>query len=535
MFNLSLPMPKNEWIENFKALDAAWSPFEAALKAFPAMNDYPMIIDGKEVKSDQKATKKDPATGKALYTFQEATVDQAQSAIDSALKAKTAWAALSPLARIQKFRDLEAILVEWKYQTCAITAKECGYTANECSASWAEMIDFVRFNNRYYAELLSESLGDGSQTLETNTLHLRPLKGFTCAVTPFNFPIAIGFHLPLVMALTGNTVVWKPSSDAVLTSLVLMKAIQLAGFPPGVINMITGEGHAFLHHVLKHPQLTCLNFTGSFQTARILGNYLYSTEFQRPNFPRFIAETGGKDFLIADQQIDVVETAKMVIAGAFGRSGQKCSANSVVLLQNKITVPVEIELVKQLKSFKTLPTHLRESDMGPVIHERAFDRIVGYIERAKKDSSCQILAGGNHSKSEGYFISPTVIKVTNPNHELLKDEIFGPVVAIYSYENLEEAAKVIEQHHFRLTGSVLCQDETRLQEIVNRVKDLAGNLYLNRRTTGAMVNQQPFGGDGSSGTNAKAGGKWYLLNFLSLGTQTRQHTRSTTPGLLDLF
>lgn len=524
---LSMVKPTNEPIENIRDTEAAWQQFEAATREIPLGLEVPMIIGGQKVYASNKGKSLNPANKELVCTFQEADSNHAQQAIDAALAAKPAWAALSPATRLQKFRDLEVVLAKWKYQTCATAAVECGYTANETSASWAELMDFVRFNSWFYSELLAEQMGDGP--METNQLQLRPLKGFTCAVTPFNFPIAIGFNLPLVMALTGNTVIWKPSSDAVLTSYLLMLALEEAGFPPGVINFLTGEGPNCLPPILKHPELTAMNFTGSFNTARIFGNYLFNTDFPRQNFPRFIAETGGKDFLVADAEIDVVDTAQAIVQGAFGRSGQKCSANSVVLVNEKVWPVLKAELVKQAKAQNMTNPVERKADLGPVINKRAFDKIKAAIDKAKSDKSCSFLTGGNADDSKGFFIEPTLIEVGQDNHELLSVEIFGPVTAIRTYKTLEDAVRIIEQHPYRLTGAVISRNETFLETAVPVLSQLAGNFYVNRKTTGAVVNQQPFGGDGASGTNAKAGGRWYVLNFVSQGAITRRHTRSTTP------
>jgi 1-pyrroline-5-carboxylate dehydrogenase len=534
MARLSLHTPINEPIVNFANIPADWEQFQAAVSKFPKGSRIPMIIGGKKIHSEEVLTKVSPSTGESLYSFSQATNTHAQMAIDAALAAKPAWSALTPNQRIQKLRDVEFILEKWKFELCASASVECGYTAYETAVSWAELMDFVRFNNYFYEELLNEKMGDGIS--ETNSMILRPLKGFTCAVTPFNFPIAIGFNLPLVMALTGNTVVWKPSEDAVCTSYLLMLALEAAGFPSGVINFITGEGKPCLPTVLKHPELTCLNFTGSFATARAFGNYLYNTEFQRENFPRFIAETGGKDFLVADESIDVVDTALCIVQGAFGRSGQKCSANSVLLVHENIWPELKKQLIEKTKALKTKKPFEQDADMGPVINKRAFDRIKGYVNRAKADPACTVLIGneavnlqqiGVENSEHCTYIPPTIIEVNTKSHELLKEEVFGPVLSVKTYKTLSEAVEIIQQHPYRLTGSVVSRNEEFLSVAVPILSQLAGNFYVNRKTTGAMVNQQPFGGDGASGTNNKAGGKYYLLNFVSQGAITRRHARTT--------
>lgn len=526
MAKLSLKKPENEHIINPKDTDAEWKYFSDAVFQVPKNAEIPMIIGGEKVYSSTKLKNINPSTGEVIGSCQQADESHAEQAIQAALAAKKDWAALSPATRIQKFRDLEYILEKWKYQLCATSSLECGYNAVEAYGEWAELMDFVRFNNYYYTELMGEQLGE--QPFETNQLSLRPLKGFTCAVTPFNFPLAIGFHLPLVMALTGNTVVWKPSDDAPMVSYMLMLALEQAGFPAGVINMITGDGKHCLEKVLTHPELTALNFTGSFPTARAFGNYLFNTQYTRHNFPRYVAETGGKDFLVADKEIDVLDTARAVVHGAFGKSGQKCSANSVLLVDEKIWPELRKHMLEEASALTICSSIERRCDMGPVVSERQFDKIVGYIERAKKDEHCNIILGGNFDKSKGFYVSPTFIEVSQDKHPLLSEEIFGPVLAVRTYQTWQDAVSIIEQHQYRLTGSVISKNETFLKKVIPVLSQLAGNFYVNRKTTGAFVNMQPFGGDGASGTNAKAGGKWYLLNFVSQGVITRRHARTTT-------
>ena len=531
MHILSLNKPQNEPIRNIQSDDGLWSQYAAAVKKVPTNEVIPMVIGGHAVKSSQTLTNINPSTGKPMGTIYQAGADHAQAAVQAALKAKPGWASLSPAARIQKFRDLEAVLLKWRDENCAITGVECGFTANEIAASWAEMIDFVRFNSFYYSQILGEQLGDG--TMETNSYNMRSLKGFCCAVTPFNFPIAIGYNLPLVMALTGNTVVWKPSDDATLTSYILMLALDEAGFPPGVINMITGFGKECLPTVLQHPELACLNFTGSFATARALGNYLYGASYDRNNFPRFVAETGGKDFLVADRDIDIADTAACIAAGAFGRSGQKCSANSVVFAHADIWPQLKAALVEKTRSLKMTDATQRESDLGPVINARAYEKITAVIAKAKSDPSVTLLCGGDASNANGFYVSPTIFEVNANRHELFTYEIFGPVLAVKTYRTLDEVTDIMNTHNYRLTGSVISRDESFLEHAVPILSEYAGNLYVNRKTTGAVVDQQPFGGDGASGTNFKAGSRSYVMNFLSPGTITRRHTRTTTPSAFE--
>lgn len=526
-------VPKNEPFLNPKDHPDEWKKFEKGMKKIPKGIDIPMIINGERVYSKTKLDDLNPATGEVLATLQQSDESDAKRAIEAALAAKKSWAEISPNFRIQKFRDLEKVLLSWKYETCAVAMIENGYNAYETYVEWAELIDFIRFNNYYYASLLDEA--PGPSDTETNSIQLRPLKGFTCAVTPFNFPQAIGFNLPLVMALTGNTVVWKPSADTTLSAYILMLALEEAGFPKGVINMVTGHGRPCLKPILTHPELMALNFTGSFATAHAFGRYLYSEDYRRQNFPRFVAETGGKNFLLADEDIDVRDTAISILQAGFGRSGQKCSANSVVLVNEKIWPELKKVLVAEAKKLKlTNPTD-PDCDVGPVINEDQFDKITGFISRAMEDSQCDILVGGKFSKEKGFYVHPTLIEVHVDKHELLRDEIFGPVTAVRTFKTMDEAIELIEQHDYRLTGSVVSRNEAFLNQYVPILSQYAGNFYVNRKTTGAIVYQQPFGGDGASGTNGKAGSRWYLWNFISPGTVTRRHIRATTPELFSLM
>ncbi len=530
MMNLSIKKPQNQMPMGYGTDEAEWNAFQQAVARTPKGFDVPMAIGDQEIRSSGRLESIDPTTGEVFCTTQKATAEHTRMAVEAALRAKDAWASLPPENRITKFRDLEQILHDRRHEICATAAQECGYVPAECAGSWAEMMDFMRFNPWYYLQLLRSDLGDG--IAETNVMRLRALKGFTCAITPFNFPIAIGYNLPTVMALCGNTVVWKPSSDAPMTSWMLMRAIKDAGFPPGVFNMITGPGSETMPPVLQHPELLCVNFTGGFDTARTISHDLYNRETPRPHFPRFVAETGGKDFLVADADIDVWDTAANIIAGAFGRTGQKCSANSLLLADRRAWPDLRAAIREQMKSFHVGNPIERGTHMGPVINRSAFESITGFIKRAKADANVKTMLGGEFSSDKGYFIQPTFFEVEADRHELLNVEIFGPVVAVKVYDRIDEAVSVIRNNPHRLTGALCSNDETLLAKYVPVFGELAGNLYVNRKTTGAIVDQQPFGGDGSSGTNYKAGGIWYLLQFLSQGTVTRRHARTRRhPGV----
>ncbi len=530
MRRLSVVKPQNEPILDYRRDDGAWGQLQAAIAGLPRGFEVPMVIGGRSVYADQKIESVDPATGRVFCVAQKGTVEHAKAAVAAALEAKETWGRLPIEARVQKWRDLEWILLQRRHEIMAVACAECGFTPNELMGSWSEMMDFIRFNPYWLLQLAAESMGDGRH--ETNQMNLRPLKGFTAAITPFNFPVAIGYNLPTVMALCGNTVVWKPASDAPLTSWMLMKAIEDAGFPPGVINMITGSGSTIMSPVIDHPELTAVNFTGGVNTARSIASRLYCPELGRPHFPRFVAETGGKDFLVVDRDCEVWDVAGCIIHGAFGRSGQKCSANSLVLADQHVWPELRAAIVEQMKGFRVGSPLDRTTDMGPVINRGAYDSIVGYIERGRQHPEVHTLWGGDHSAKEGFWIQPTIFEVGLDEHELLQEEIFGPVTAVRVVEDAAHALGIIQNHPYRLTGAVWSRNELWLDRWVPVFSEYAGNFYINRKTSGAIVDQQPFGGDGLSGTNYKAGGAWYLLQFVSQGSVTRRHWRWLQDGTI---
>lgn len=278
--------------------------------------------------------------------------------------------------------------------------------------------------------------------------------------------------------------------------------------------------------VLTHPELTAMNFTGGFDTARMIANELFRQDVERHHFPRFVAETGGKDFMVVDQKADVWDVASCIIAGAFGRSGQKCSANSLVLPHKKIWPDLKAAIQEQMKTFKMSNPLERDADTGPVINRGAYDKITGFIKRGHEDSKVETFWGGEFSDSEGLYIQPTLFEVNTDEHELINVEIFGPVTAVRVCEDADHAVKIIDANTYRLTGGVWSSDESFLAKYVPILSEYAGNFYVNRKITAATVDQQPFGGDGASGTNYKAGGIWYLLQFLSQGSVTRRHARN---------
>ena len=393
---LSLKEPENEPMANYYD-DKAWERLQTKIKKYRTVTEVPLIINGQEVKTYKTFNSISPSDRSIVAKIHSARPEEIKQAIETSLNAKKEWASLDPTTRILLFRDLETILKERRDDIVAAAMVECGYTALEADGGYAEMMDFIRFNPWFYHEILQEKPNDGVG--ETNYYIHRPLKGFTTAITPFNFPLAIGYNLPTVMALTGNTVVWKPSSDAVLTSSLLMKAIKDAGFPDGVINMVPCPGSVFGKNALAHPELTAVNFTGSLDTAWKIENIVYGDKYGkiRPHFPRIVAETGGKDFMWVDESAApwLDDIVKQMISGAYGRTGQKCSATSRVYVPKGLLPNLLDTLASQLSSFVTGDPTKEKVGMGPVINQAAFNKIAGYIEEARSDKTyCEIAIGG---------------------------------------------------------------------------------------------------------------------------------------------
>jgi 1-pyrroline-5-carboxylate dehydrogenase len=530
---LSIKQPENQTFENYYGDNAKWESLINKIKQLQEKGpiEVPIIINGKEIKTNNTFNSINPSNLSTVAVGHKGSEVEMKAAIDAALKAKKDWAALKPETRILLMKDLEKILLQRHEDIVAAGMLECGYNAVEAEGGYAEMIDFMRFNPFFYHQLLQQQLKDSPG--ETNSIVHRPLKGFTTAITPFNFPIAIGYNLPTVMAMTGNVVVWKPSSDAILVSYLFMQCLKDAGFPDGVINMIPCPGTEFGNVVLKHPELSAVNFTGSYDTAWAIKQIVEGSG-KRLHFPRVIAETGGKDFMWVDVSAEpwLDDVADQIVAGAYGRSGQKCSANSRAYV-HKSLLPTLLELLKQrLDNFTTGDPTTNKVNMGPVINEKAFNKITSYIEEAKQDPGCAIVSGGTFDKSSGYYIKPTVITVTDKRHKLMQEEIFGPVITIYGFDDEDEAdtLKALDENGYKLTGSAYIKNPTKLEKYLPLFINNAGNLYINRKTTAADVARQPFGGDGKSGTNKKAGSKEYLFEFISPCVMGYRHTPRPTRG-----
>lgn len=480
--------------------------------------DIPMIIGGKEVFTDQKVTLRQPhKTAHVLGQFSRGTEDHVKQAIDKALLAKSAWEGMTWENRAAIFLKA-AELIAGPYRARLNAATMLGQSKNVYQAeidSACEMIDFLRFNVQYMTEIYAQQ--PASSPGIWNRLEQRPLEGFVFALTPFNFT-AIAGNLPTSAAMMGNVVVWKPADTQIYAAHVLMEIFKAAGVPDGVINLVFVSGPTAGKVIFSHPDFAGIHFTGStgvFQNIwKTIGEniHLYKT------YPRIVGETGGKDFIFVHKSADAPVVATAISRGAFEYQGQKCSAASRCYIPDNIWPAVKEHLINDISSFKIGPVDDFSNFINAVIDEKSFDKLAAYIDQAKKDPDAEIIAGGTYDKTNGWFVSPTVIVTNNPHYTTMCEELFGPVVTIYVYpaEAFSETLKIADQTSiYALTGSIISNDRYAVDEATYALRNAAGNFYINDKPTGAVVGQQPFGGARGSGTNDKAGSMINLLRWVS--------------------
>jgi 1-pyrroline-5-carboxylate dehydrogenase len=381
-----------------------------------------------------------------------------------------------------------------------------------------ELIDFFRFNVQYMTQIYKEQ--PESLPGMWNRLEYRPLEGFVFAVTPFNFT-SIAANLCAAPAMMGNVVVWKPAETQVYSAQVIMELFKEAGLPDGVINMITVDGPTAGDIVFNHKEFAGLHFTGSTAVFRALWKTIGSNLEKYRSYPRIVGETGGKDFVVAHGSANPLEVATALARGAFEFQGQKCSAASRAYIASSIWPAVKQSLVEQVNSFTIGTPGNTANFVNAVIDERAFDKIAGYIDFCKGQSDAEIIAGGTYDKSTGYFINPTVVVTTNPTFKTMVEEIFGPVLTIFVFDDsqFEETLTMVDgTSEYALTGSIMAKDRYAIDRATKALENAAGNFYINDKPTGAVVGQQPFGGARGSGTNDKAGAAMNLLRWVSART-----------------
>jgi len=516
----NIPVPANEPVRSY----APGTPERERLKAAIAEArsqeaDVPMYIGSEEVRTGERAKLSPPHDHQhVLGYYHRGTKSHVTDAINAALAAKPDWENLPWEHRSAIFLKA-AELASGKYRYKLNAATMLGQSKNAYQAeidAACEFTDFLRFNVAYMSDIYAQQPPENAKG-QWNRVEQRPLEGFVFALTPFNFT-AIAGNLPSCVALMGNVVVWKPSNAQIYSAHVLMQIFREAGLPDGVINLVYVSGPDAGDVIFGHPDFAGIHFTGSTAVFRDIWRAIGENIHRYRSYPRIVGETGGKDFILAhpSADIDVLNTA--LLRGAFEYQGQKCSAASRAYIPKSLWNDLLAKLEEGIRSFKIGGTEDFGNFINAVIDEKAFDKITGYIERAKISADAHVVIGGSGDKSKGYFIQPTVILAEKPDYETMREEIFGPVLTIYLYEDekwRETLDLVDKTSAYALTGAIVAQDRYAIAEATQVLRNAAGNFYINDKCTGAVVGQQPFGGGRGSGTNDKAGSMINLLRWVS--------------------
>ena len=483
--------------------------------------DVPMYIGGKEVRTSNKKPLSAPHDHqKVLGHYNVGDASHVQQAIDAALEARSAWANLpweERAAIFLKAADLLAGPFRDRMNAATMLAQSKNVFQTEIDAA-CELIDFFRFNVQYMTQIYKEQ--PESLPGMWNRLQYRPLEGFIFALTPFNFT-SIAANLSAAPAMMGNVVVWKPAESQIYSAQVIMELFKAAGVPDGVINMVTVSGQTAGEVIFKHKQFAGLHFTGSTGVFRQLWKDIANNLETYRSYPRIVGETGGKDFVMVHKSADAAEVATALSRGAFEFQGQKCSAASRAYVPSNIWPEVKRILVEQVNSFKVGSPDDTSNFINAVIDGKAFDKISGYIDYCKAQPDAEIITGGTYDKSKGFFIHPTTVVTTNPKFRTMCEEIFGPVLTIYVYDEnkFEETLDLLDEtSEYALTGSIISNDRYAINLATRKLENAAGNFYINDKPTGAVVGQQPFGGARGSGTNDKAGAAMNLMRWVSART-----------------
>ena len=518
----NVPVAKNEPVLSYAPGCRERVELKAKIEELRSIEvDLPMIIGGNEVFTDRKERMYPPhEIAHTLGYYNQGDASHVEMAIDVALAAKEKWANMSWQHRASIFLKA-ADLLAGPYRAKINAATMLGQSKNAFQAeidAACELADFFRFGVQVMTDIYK--IQPESAKGMWNYNEFRPLEGFVYALTPFNFTSIAG-NLPAAPALMGNVVVWKPSKTAVYSAGVIMEIFKEAGLPDGVINLVFASGPVAADVVLTHPDFTGIHFTGSTGVFQSIWKKIGDNIYKYKTYPRIVGETGGKDFIFADNTADTQGLAIAMLRGAFEYQGQKCSAASRVYIPESIWADVKKRFGKELATVKMGPPEDFTNFVNAVIDETTFDKLKGFIDRAKEDEDAEVIFGGNCDKSVGYFIEPTVIQAKNPNYITMEEELFGPVLTIYVYEDekLEETLDILDNTSiYGLTGAVFSQDRYSIEKIAKRLENAAGNFYINDKPTGAVVGQQPFGGSRGSGTDDKAGSIFNLLRWTSIRT-----------------
>ena len=517
------PLPVNEPVLNYAPASAEKKRLKEVLRELKSSAvDVPMYIGGEEVRTNKTQDIHPPHERKhVLGKFHTGDATHVKKAISAALKVKEKWANLSWENRANIFLKA-ADLLATTYRPYINGTTMLGQSKNAYQAeidAACELIDFLRFNVHFLSEIYRQQPISGPGVY--NRLEYRPLEGFVFALTPFNFT-AIGGNLPTSAAMCGNVVVWKCANTQVYSAQMFMRVLKEAGLPDGVINLVFVDGPTAGDVIFNHPDFAGIHFTGSTGVFNRMWETIGKNMGMYKSYPRIVGETGGKDFVIAHKSANVDAVVTALARGAFEYQGQKCSAASRAYIPSNMAAEVKKKLVEQVKTMKMGSVEDFTNFVNAVIDEKSFDKLEAYIKNVrKKGSGARLWVGGKCDKSEGFFIEPTIIEATDPYYVTMCEELFGPVLTVYIYDEnkFEETLKLVDSTSpYALTGAVLAQDRFAVELATNRLRNSAGNFYINDKPTGAVVGQQPFGGARGSGTNDKAGSALNLYRWLSART-----------------
>ncbi len=517
-----VPEPQNEPILTYAPGSKERAELKAALSELKSQQiEVPIIIGGKEIRTGNLGEMRIPHNhSHVLGTFHKAGKEEVQMAIEAALEARKIWAEIPWEQRVSIFlKAAELLSGPWRARLNAATMLGQSKVVHQAEIDSAcELIDFWRFNSYYMAQLMAEQ--PYSPKGMWNREEYRPLEGFIFAVTPFNFTSIAG-NLPTAPAIVGNVVLWKPASSAVYSAYQLMLLLKEAGLPDGVINFVPGSGASVGRPALESPDLAGIHFTGSTATFQNMWRTVGANITKMKYYPRIVGETGGKDFIFVHNKADIDGVVVAAIRGAFEYQGQKCSAASRMYMPKSRWEEFKEKYTAEVAKIKMGDVEDFTNFMSAVIDKAAFDNITEYIKYAQASDEAEIITGGGFDDSKGYFIEPTTIVTTNPHFKSMEEEIFGPVLTIYVYDDdkFEETLELCNTTSpYALTGAIWSQDRYALLKMENALRNAAGNFYINDKPTAAVVGQQPFGGGRSSGTNDKAGSAMNILRWMTART-----------------
>jgi len=514
-----VPEPINERVRNYAPGTRERADLQDEIERLRSQElDIPMVIGGKEIRTDNKVSMHPPHEHKhVLGHYHKGDASHVKMAIEAALEAKEKWAKLSwehRAAIFLKAADIIAGPLGDTVNAATMLAQSKNVMQAEIDSA-CEMADFLRFNVKYMTEIY-EQQPISSEGI-WNRVEQRPLEGFVFALTPFNFTSIAG-NLPSAPAMMGNTVVWKCSNTQVYSAKVLMDAFIQAGVPDGVINLVFVSGPVAGEVIFNHPEFAGIHFTGSTGVFQGMWKTIGGNIEKYKSYPRIVGETGGKDFIFAHPTADREALVVAMVRGAYEYQGQKCSAASRAYIPKSMWADVRKQMENMMKGIKMGPPEDFTNFFNAVIDETTFDKLAGFIDRAKNDKDAEVIIGGGYDKSEGYFIEPTVILASDPKYITMEEELFGPILTIYVYDDdkIPETVEILNNTSmYALTGAIFAQDRYAIECLTEKLKDSAGNFYINDKPTGAVVGQQPFGGARGSGTNDKAGSMINLLRWVS--------------------